>query len=180
MSKTKSFFNHLAFGLERGWGMAPNCTQAILYQHSCVVCLYSVSCRCRVGVIRCRVGVLFLFSISCFSSRKSVSFDSSKLLVIPSGSDSFIQIGELCPPQVVSDRTVGNSNSILYLLVTFLTQSKELTFYCLKAEVCHYCFTITNKHGDVLVARPSYMLLLLGISYWCHLTGCFLALCDCC
>ncbi|XP_056465790.1 cytoplasmic dynein 2 light intermediate chain 1 [Gadus chalcogrammus] len=53
MSKTKSFFNHLAFGLERG---------------------------------------------------KSVSFDSSKPLVIPSGSDSFIQIGS--PP--TSDVDIGS------------------------------------------------------------------------
>ncbi|CAL8254102.1 unnamed protein product [Lota lota] len=53
MSKTKSFFNNLAFGLERG---------------------------------------------------KSVSFDTSKPLVIPSGSDSFIQIGS--PP--TSDVDIGS------------------------------------------------------------------------
>lgn len=112
MSKTKTYFSHLAFDLERVWGWWHSIMHHISPLHSFVnipalkwsqvLILYnkqytSVKQRALCSTTMCFSNTFSGFNINSatFFNRKTISTDLTKPLIIPAGSDSFSQIGNL-------------------------------------------------------------------------------------
>lgn len=129
MSKTKTYFSHLAFNLDRVWGRWHSIIHHISPLHSFVNIparkfilqnkqYTSVKERALYSTTMCFFNTFSGFNINSvkFFNRKTVSTDLTKPLIIPAGSDSFSQIGNLlkyCCCAVIS--------SILTLRLEFAT-----------------------------------------------------------